>query len=80
MVTSIGVFEAKTHLSSLLDRVERGEEIVISRHGKQVARLVRASDVDRHRAEESLVRLRELRRGVTLNGLSWRELRDEGRK
>ena len=36
----IGAFEAKNTLGSLLDRVETGEEIVITRHGKPVARLV----------------------------------------
>ena len=38
----IGAYEAKTHLSDLLDRVERGEELVITRHGKPVARLIPA--------------------------------------
>lgn len=37
---SIGLFEAKTHLSELVSRVERGEEIVITRHNKAVAKLV----------------------------------------
>jgi prevent-host-death family protein len=36
---NIGAFEAKTHLSALLDRVEAGEHIVIERHGKPVATL-----------------------------------------
>ena len=36
----VGAFEAKNKLSALLDRVERGEEIVITRHGRPVARLV----------------------------------------
>jgi prevent-host-death family protein len=39
-VTTINVHAAKTHLSRLLDRVEQGEELVISRAGKPVARLV----------------------------------------
>ena len=38
----VGIFEAKTHLSSLLEEVEKGGEIVITRHGKPVAKLVRA--------------------------------------
>ena len=38
MIT-VGAFEAMTKLSELLDRVERGEEVVITRHGKAVARL-----------------------------------------
>ena len=37
---SIGLFEAKTHLSELIARAERGEEVVITRHNKPVARLV----------------------------------------
>ena len=41
-MTTVGAFEAKTKLSELLDRVERGEEITITRHGKPVARLVNA--------------------------------------
>ncbi len=36
---TVGAFEAKTHLSALLDRVERGEEITITRRGKPVAEL-----------------------------------------
>ncbi|MGA7172294.1 MAG: type II toxin-antitoxin system prevent-host-death family antitoxin, partial [Candidatus Dormiibacterota bacterium] len=40
MATSVNVYEAKTHLSQLLDRVARGEEIVLARAGRPVARLV----------------------------------------
>lgn len=41
---SFGIFEAKTHLSSLVDEVEKGGEVVITRHGKPVAKLVRAEE------------------------------------
>ena len=40
----VGIFEAKTHLSSLLDEVEKGGEVTITRHGKPVAKLVQATD------------------------------------
>ncbi|HUY09341.1 MAG TPA: type II toxin-antitoxin system Phd/YefM family antitoxin [Candidatus Dormibacteraeota bacterium] len=40
MATSVNIYEAKTHLSQLLDRVARGEEIVLARAGRPVARLV----------------------------------------
>jgi prevent-host-death family protein len=40
MTITVGTFEAKTKLSELLDRVEQGEEVVITRHGKEIARLV----------------------------------------
>jgi prevent-host-death family protein len=39
-MTEVGVHEAKTHLSKLLKRVAAGEEIVIARSGKPIARLV----------------------------------------
>jgi prevent-host-death family protein len=40
----VGIFEAKTHLSNLIDEVEKGREIVITRHGKPVAKLVPAGE------------------------------------
>ena len=40
----VGMFEAKTNLSSLVEEVERGGEVIITRHGKPVAKLVRAED------------------------------------
>ena len=54
-VITVGAFEAKTKLSELLDKVEEGEEIIITRHGKPVAKLTLARpetkeiDVDRLR-------------------------------
>lgn len=41
MTITVGAFEAKTKLSELLDKVEAGEEVVITRRGKVVARIVR---------------------------------------
>ncbi len=77
---TIGAFEAKTHLSSLLDKVAAGEEIVITKHGKPVARLIGAQTIDRVRANEIFERLKALRKGTTLGGLSLKELRDQGRR
>ena len=45
MAASVNVYEAKTHLSQLLDRAAAGEEIVIARNGRPIARLVPLSDV-----------------------------------
>ncbi len=45
----VGVLEAKTHLSALIERVEKGEQVVITRHGRPVARLVPESDPGRQR-------------------------------
>lgn len=46
---SVSVYNAKTHLSRLLDAVEAGEEVVITRNGRAVARLVQAEPRPRRR-------------------------------
>ncbi len=79
MVT-VGAFEAKTHLSALLDRAAAGEEVVITKHGKPVARLVAAQQFDSARVNLAVKKLKALRKGTTLGGLSWKELRDTGRR
>jgi prevent-host-death family protein len=76
---TVGAFEAKTHLSQLLDAVEQGEEIVITRRGKEVARLVKARPVDAA-GVSALAQIRELSKGQTLGGVSIRALIDEGRR
>lgn len=79
MIT-VGAFEAKTHLSTLLERVSRGEEVLITRHGKAIARLVPAVAFDREQINVAITKLKAARAGVTLGGLDWKELRDEGRR
>jgi prevent-host-death family protein len=78
--STVGTFEAKTHLSDLLDRVARGESITITRHGIPVARLVPPHQRDPGAVQAAIDRLLELRRRHTLGGLSARRLRDEGRR
>ena len=79
----IGAFEAKNTLGSLLDRVERGEEIVITRHGKPVARLVASgAAIDRARAQAAAERIRARAERLPPERLDWEALktdRDEGR-
>ena len=77
---SIGAYEAKTHLPRLLDEVEQGERITITKHGRPVAVLVPPAAVGRPDADVALTRIRELRKGIRLGGLSIRELIDEGRR
>ena len=76
----VGAYEAKTNLSSLLDKVEQGEEVVITRHGAPVARLVPARQVDKAAIDLAIAELKEIRKGARLDGLSWKELRDAGRR
>jgi prevent-host-death family protein len=82
-VNEVGAFEAKNTLGSLLDRVERGEEIVITRHGKPVARLVAsASGIDRASAKAAAERIRARAERLSSERFDWGDLktdRDEGR-
>ena len=77
----VALYEAKNRLSELLDRVEAGEEIAITRRGKVVARLVPAAQdkVDR-RARDAIKGLQAVREGVGLGKLSSRDLIREGRR
>jgi prevent-host-death family protein len=76
----IGAFEAKNRLGSLLNRVEQGEEIVITRRGKPVAKLVPAgAEFDRVKARRAVAGLLDASRGLTLGGLKIKDLINEGR-
>jgi prevent-host-death family protein len=76
----IGAFEAKNRLGALLDRVEQGEEIVITRRGKPVARLIPAAlGFDRAKARHAVAGLLETSRGLSLQGLKIKDLINEGR-
>ena len=76
-----GVFEAKQNFSRLLDAVEAGEEVRITRHGKEVARMLpmQTPAVSDEQIERELEALRQLRSRVK-PGPGWKELRDEGRE
>jgi len=76
----IGAYEAKTHLPQLLDRVELGERITITRHGKRVACLVPAEEIDRDKVENAIAKIKKIRQNNTLEGLSIGELLEEGRR
>lgn len=76
----IGAFEAKNRLGTLLDWVEKGEEVLITRRGKPVARLVSAAPgFDRAKAQKAAARIRARSVGVTLGGLKIKDLINEGR-
>ena len=75
----VSALEAKTRLSSLLDRVSHGEEVVITRRGKAVARLAPVERADPSRASANIDQLLSLRGEVRLQGLDWKALRDRGR-
>lgn len=81
---SVGAFEAKNKLGQLLDLVEQGEEVTITRHGKEVARLVPARPAhSREAARAAVRRMRERAERLKLGRFDWSEwksYRDEGRR
>ncbi len=77
---TIGAFQAKTHFSSILDQVEKGVSIIITKHGRAVARLVPITGSDREQTKLTIQRFKQLAERHTLGGLDWKSLRDEGRR
>jgi prevent-host-death family protein len=77
---TVGAFEAKTHLNELLQRVSKGETIRITRRGIPVAKLVPANEEKKKDLKKIGREIREIRKGISLKGLTIRELIDEGRR
>ena len=77
----IGAFEAKTHLSDLLDRVARGEKITITRHGVPAALLVPVTEPAPKLSHQEIIEgMRTLRKRVKPGKMSVREMVNEGRR
>ena len=79
---SVGSFEAKTHLPQLLERVARGEEFTITKHGKPVARLVPViAPTPKPDVRQVIEELKAFSKGNTLGeGITIRELIEDGRR
>ena len=79
----VGVLEAKTHLSALLDEVSTGVEVVITRHGKPVAKLIRSGQA-RVPARDLVARTLALRAAIAMEDgtdgpFDWKAAVNEGR-
>lgn len=80
-MSEIALFEAKNRLSELIDRVQQGEVVLITRRGKVVAQLgLPAVQDSSNRAQDAIAQLRASREGVDLKGLTSRDLIAEGRR
>ncbi len=79
MTMTVGVFEAKTKLSELLDKVSAGEEVIITKRGVPIAYLSGIED-RRARTRAALAALRELREQIRPGPESIKELIEEGRR
>jgi len=73
--------EAKVHLPQLLDDVERGETLIITRHGRRIARLVPEADRRQEEIDNALAGIRDLRKRTgRITQLELLSARGEGRK
>ncbi len=80
MESTIGSYDAKTHLPALLERVSKGERITITRHGVPVAMLVPAPSAQKPDVRAAIEELKRFRKGRSLGGLSIKEMINEGRR
>jgi prevent-host-death family protein len=79
---SVGIFEAKQNFSDLIAAVEAGEEVRITRHGKEVVRMLpvhRKPVITDEQIERELAAMKQLQSRIK-PGPGWRALRDEGRE
>ena len=81
-MTTVGIFDAKNRLSELVERAARGEEIVITRRGAEVARLMPPRAPDALGQARSLAeRIRNSRMGQGVGrGISIQDMPEEGRR
>lgn len=80
MESSVGSYEAKTHLPRLLERVAKGERITITRHGVPIAVLVPAPPAEKPDVRAAVDEMKRFRKGRSLGGLTIREMIEEGRR
>lgn len=77
---SVGSYEAKTHLPALLERVAKGEEIVITKHGVPIARLIPVEPKRQRDVRAVIEELKKFRKGHALRGVSVQDMINEGRR
>ena len=85
---TVAIHQAKNNLSALIHAVEEGEEVVLTRHGKRVARIVSDKELDTSADEFQMLKeaeakaiLASMRAKVqTGSAMDWRTARDAGRK
>jgi prevent-host-death family protein len=78
---TVGAYQAKTHFSELLEKVEAGQEITITRHGTPVAMLVPVKKkYTPQQRRAAIERIKNLSKGLSLGGLKISDLINEGRR
>ena len=79
-MAEVGAYEAKTHLPRLLERVQKGERFVITKHGHPVAELIPFRKRDPDKISAAIENLKAFQKTHSLGGLAIQEMIEEGRK
>lgn len=77
-MAEIGAYEAKTHLPQLLERVQKGERFLITKHGKPVAELVPVAVRNVELIRQAITELRTVRRGLARRGICLKNILQKG--
>jgi prevent-host-death family protein len=77
---TVGAYEAKAHLSRLLDKIRKGERFIITKHGTAVAVLQEAEQTEKADPASVIAEIRAFRERHSLGGVAIRELIEEGRR
>lgn len=83
MHNTFGAFDAKTHFSKLLEKVQAGEHILITKHGHPIAKIIPFNNTHTaYKTDEAIQAIKAFskRAKLSLKGLDWKALRDEGRR
>jgi len=76
----LGIYDARARLSELIERVQSGEEVVLTRHGEPVARLVPEKQQRRRSRAATVKRIRTLARKLDIRDVDVRKLIEEDRR
>ncbi len=76
-MSTVGAFDAKTHFSELLKEVEKGGQVIVTKHGRPIAKLVPVQGASKEEVVSAIQNLLDFSKSHTLGGLDWKKLRDE---
>jgi prevent-host-death family protein len=79
-MSTVDAFDAKTHFSELLKKVEQGGQVTITKHGRPVAKLLPAQELTKENICLSIQKILDFSKFHNLGNLDWKELKDEGRR
>jgi prevent-host-death family protein len=80
---TVSISRAKTHFSTLLDQVEKGDQAIITKYGRPIAKLAPYGAVDEGnllKKKQAIQQLKALAQSHSSDGLDWKKLRDEGKR